>query len=390
MHLHLDPVGGIAGDMFCAALLDLWPARAAAVTAALAALDLPPGVAAAPLPFDDGTLTGTRFLVAPPARDVAHRPHREIRAMLDRAALPPGIRTRAQAIFALLAEVEGRIHGVAPDDVAFHEVGAWDSIVDIVAAATLIDGANAATWSVTPIPVGSGRVRSAHGDLPVPAPAVARLLEGFAVFDDGRPGERVTPTGAAILRHLAPAAGLPRAALRLDGTGYGFGTRRFKGISNVLRVTCLAPLPAPGWDEVAVLRFEIDDQTAEDLAVGLERLRAQDGVLDVLQAPAFGKKGRMLAQIQVLARPARAAAIAEACLAETTTLGVRLETATRRVLTRALATGAAADGAAIRVKTAIRPDGTPTTKAEMDDIAAAGGDHAARARRRRMAEDGAG
>ena len=394
MHIHLQPVGGIAGDMFAAALLDAWPDRRAELDAALAALDLPEGVAAGPAAFNDGTLAGTRFLVAPPRRDAHHRSFRDIRAMLDASRLAPAIASRAIAIFAVLAEAEGRVHGVAAEDVAFHEVGAWDSIVDIVAAATLIESLGATGWSTAPVPIGAGRVRSAHGELPVPPPATALLLEGFEVVDDGRIGERVTPTGAAILRHLAPGRGLPRGRLRMGRVGYGFGTKRFPGISNVLRVTAFEAAGAPahegGDEEIGTIRFEIDDQTPEDLAVGLERLRAHPGVLDVLQMPAFGKKGRMLAQVQVLTRLDALDLVAEACLAETSTLGVRIERVTRRVLARDLATRIDADGARIRVKTATRPGGTLTAKADMDDIASAAGDRASReARRRRIENDDA-
>jgi pyridinium-3,5-bisthiocarboxylic acid mononucleotide nickel chelatase len=387
MHLHLDPVGGIAGDMFVAALLDLWPAQADPLARALAGLALPEGVSAGPAPFSDGTLTGTRYLVAAERRDSHHRRFREIRALIADSALPPAIRRRAVAIFTLLAEVEGRVHGVPVDDVAFHEIGAWDSIVDIVAAAFLVEAAGAASWSVAPLPLGSGRVRTAHGEMPVPPPAVALLIEGFPVIDDGRAGERVTPTGAAILRHLAPGPGLPRAVLRHGGVGYGFGTKRFPGISNVLRVTAFERSAAIGAVEtIGILRFEVDDQTPEDLAVGLERLRAMPGVIDVLQGAALGKKGRMVAQIQVLTQDFALEAVAETCLAETTTLGVRLERVSRRTLPRESTTVTDADGRSVRVKTARRPDGAHTTKAEMDDIAAASGDHADRANRRARIE----
>jgi uncharacterized protein (TIGR00299 family) protein len=391
MHIHLEPVGGIAGDMFAAALLDAWPAQARSVDAALAALDLPDGVAAGPAPFNDGTLTGTRFLVAPPRRDAHHRAFRDIRAMLEGARLEPGVARRAIAIFATLAAAEGRDHGVAAEDVSFHEVGAWDSIVDIVAAAALIEGIGATSWSTAPLPIGAGRVRSAHGELPVPPPATALLIEGFEIVDDGRLGERVTPTGAAILRHLAPAQGLPRRRLRMGRVGYGFGTKRFPGISNVLRVSAFedavhAPVASQD-EEIGTIRFEVDDQTPEDLAIGLDRLRALPGVLDVLQCPVFGKKGRMLAQIQVLARLDVLDAAAEACLAQTSTLGLRIERVTRRVLARSLATRVDAGGARIRVKTANRPDGTTTAKADMDDIAAAADDRAAREALRRRIED---
>lgn len=397
MHIHLEPVGGIAGDMFAAALLDAWPEHRSQLAVALTQLHLPAGVSARAEDFTDGTLTGSRFVVCLPASDHGHHDHngneqghrtfREIRALLERSALAAATLRRAIAIFTILAEVEARVHGVAPDEVTFHELGAWDSIVDIVAAAFLIEASGARSWSVAPVPIGSGRVRTAHGEMPVPPPAVALLLRGFPVFDDGRSGERVTPTGAAILRHLDPGFGLPRAILRQGRVGYGFGTKHFPGISNILRVAVFEDSPAVGTrEEIGVLRFELDDQTPEDLAVGLERLRVTPGVLDVLQTPGFGKKGRMVAQIQVLTTASAIDAVVETCLAETTTLGVRVERTERRILARENATLTDADGRTIRIKTAARPSGTRSVKAEMDDIAAASSDHDDRMHRRRRIE----
>ncbi len=387
MHIHLEPIGGIAGDMFAAAMLHAWPEQGHGLATALAGLAPPVGITSGPVPFNDGTIAGMRFLVIAPSDPAHHRSFRDIRAMLLAASLAPAVRQRAIAIFTLLAEIEGKVHGVASDDVAFHEVGAWDSIVDIVAAAFLIEAAGAQSWSVATIPIGSGRVRTAHGEMPVPTPAVALLLDGFPVFDDGRAGERVTPTGAAILRHLAPGFGLPRESMRQSRVGYGFGTKRFKGISNMLRVLAFDVMAETGASaEIGVLRFEIDDQTPEDLAVGLDRLRAAPGVIDVLQAPAFGKKGRMVAQIQVLTTIESIDSVAARCLAETTTLGLRIERVTRRTLAREARALADSDGREMRVKTATRPDGTTTAKAEMDDIAAASGDHGDRMRRRRRIE----
>ncbi len=387
MHIHLEPIGGIAGDMFAAAMLHAWPEQVPRLATALAAITLPAGVTAAPAAFNDGTITGVRFLVTTPADHAQQRRLRDICALLEASALAHTVRRRAIAIFTLLAEIEGKVHGVAPDDVTFHEVGAWDSIVDIVAAAVLIEATGARSWSVAAIPIGSGRVRTAHGEMPVPTPAVVLLLDGFPVFDDGRPGERVTPTGAAILRHLSPDFALPRGVQRQGRVGYGFGTKRFKGISNVLRVLAFDPMPDPSTsEEIGVLRFEIDDQTPEDLAIGLARVRAAPGVIDVLQAPVFGKKGRMIAQIQVLTTIDTIESVAARCLAETTTLGLRIERVTRRTLARAARAVTDTDGREMRVKTATRPDGTVTTKAEMDDIAAASGDHADRTRRRRRVE----
>ncbi|MBL8697583.1 MAG: LarC family nickel insertion protein [Alphaproteobacteria bacterium] len=399
MHIHLDPVGGIAGDMFVAALLHAWPEHGAAVDAGIARLGAPAGVTARGEAFSDGILNGARFVVTDAIADPPHRhglhghehhPHRafrEIRALLQTSGLPGPVATRAVAIFARLAEAEGQVHGVAPDDVTFHEIGAWDSIIDITAAAILVDRIGAASWSVGPLPIGSGRIRTAHGELPVPPPAVVLLLEGFPVFDDGRPGERVTPTGAAILSHLEPSFAAPTGVRRQGRVGHGFGTKRFQGISNVLRVRALEPMAGTGErEEIAVLNFEVDDQTPEDLGVGLERLRAEPGVLDVVQAPVFGKKGRMAVQVQVLARVDAADHAATRCLAETTTLGVRIARVERRVLARQAIDVPDGGRAPVRVKAATRPDGAATVKAEMDDVAATDGDHAARARTRRRVE----
>ena len=269
-------------------------------------------------------------------------------------------------------------------EVTFHEVGGWDSTVDIVAAAYLIEALGPARWSCGAIPLGSGRVRCAHGLLPVPVPAVVHLLQGLATYDDGIEGERITPTGAAILKHLAPAqaSGEPET---LVGIGTGFGSRTLPGLSNVLRVLEFAPdAPAAEQEQVAVLRFEIDDQTPEDLALGLDRLRARPGILDVLQWPAYGKKGRLVAAIQVLAEADSLGGALAAVFDETTTLGVRWSTVARSALARDTATHADALGT-VRVKRARRPAGTVTAKAELDDLAGSAG-HAAREERRRGAE----
>ena len=302
---------------------------------------------------------------------------------------------RAEAIFALLAEAEAEVHGIAVEDVTFHEVGAWDSIADVVCAAWLIDSLDPAAWSCAPLPLGGGRVRTAHGMLPVPAPATALLLRGLPTFHDGVGGERVTPTGAAILRHLDPSFEPAGLRGRIARTGHGFGSRRLPGMSNVLRALVLdpasepVPRPGPAWREetVAVCSFEVDDQTAEDLAVGLDRLRAADGVLDVVQTPAVGKKGRMAASVRVLARPEARERVIERCFAETATLGVRWQPVRRAVLEREEAVADVA-GEPVRIKWARRGTGggEVTVKAEMDDVANADGGRAGREERRRRAE----
>jgi uncharacterized protein (TIGR00299 family) protein len=391
LHIHLDPVGGIAGDMFAAAMLNAMPDLAVPLLQAIGSLELPDEVKAKLIDHDDGTLTGARFDVSLPApdHDHDHRSFREIRRYLDGSPLDAVVRNRALAIFQILAEAEAEVHGYEVDDVTFHEIGAWDSIVDIVAAAFVIERAGASSWSVAPLPTGSGRVKTQHGDLPVPPPAVVLLLKGFVVFDDGRPGERVTPTGAAIIKHLAPTPRLPRGLFRHDRVGHGFGTKRFEGISNVLRVLVLEPVEAgQGDEEIGVISFEVDDQTPEDLAIGLDRLRSTQGVIDVLQSAAFGKKGRMVTSIRVLATAAAIDAVADRCFAETTTLGVRLERVRRRTLPREITSIGDGDNGTVRVKRAVRPGGAVTAKADIDDVATSG-DHRERMRRRQRIEQAA-
>jgi uncharacterized protein (DUF111 family) len=203
-----------------------------------------------------------------------------------------------------------------------------------------------------------------------------------AVIDDGIGGERVTPTGAAILRHLDAAPGLPDGPWRMTATGIGFGTRRLPGISNALRVLAYEQAGTRADDRIAVISFEIDDQSPEELALGLEALRAFDGVMDVIQIPAFGKKGRLALQIQLLARPERLDAVIDACFAETTTLGLRWRIEPRAVLHRTSRTVGE-----VGVKVTARPDGSRTAKAEADHIGAGSGGQAGRARRRQAAEN---
>jgi uncharacterized protein (TIGR00299 family) protein len=385
-HLHLDPLGGLAGDMFLAALLDAHPEHAPDTFAAMRAAGLPDSWQTRLVHHDDGVLSGRRVVVEGPEDDLGPPPgqFREIRTNLSAAPLRPAVRDRAIAIFTELAEAEAAVHGLRVDEVHFHELADWDSVADVVGAAWLIEALAPVSWSVAALPVGSGRIITRHGPLPVPAPAAARLLQGLAMHDDGIAGERVTPTGAAILRQLRPEPRLPAGPWRLVTTGSGFGTKRLSGISNVLRV--VAYQQDGGWrqdERVAVIAFEVDDQSPEELALGLEALRAVDGVLDVVQLPAFGKKGRLVTHVQVLARPERLDAVIERCFVETTTIGLRWRIEPRAVLAREAVTVAAPDGE-VAVKAVIRPGGLRTAKAQIEQVT--GNGHAARSNRRRAAE----
>jgi len=384
LHLHLDPVGGVAGDMFIAALLDAFPGLSEG--AASAAQAVAP-VQCRMLRHRDHVLSGARFEVVEALHHHHHHTHwSDIRARIASSGLAPAVRQHATGIFAALADAEGRVHGIDPEQVSFHEVGAADSIADIVAAAWLIDAIGQASWSVSPLPLGSGQVNTAHGMLPVPAPATALLLEGFEVLDDGVPGERVTPTGAAILRYLG--CGTRPAGLRLQRSGIGFGTRTLPGRSNCLRVLVFDTVASMGSHrDLLVVMFEVDDQSGEDLATGIDRLRGHPAVHDVLQMAAFGKKGRLTSHIQVLARPEAAEDVIEACFQETTTIGLRTQVVAARALPRRIAE-VPLDGATVRVKLVDRPGGV-TGKAELDDLASTA-THADRARLRRRAEDAAG
>ncbi len=388
MLIHLDAIGGVAGDMFIAAVLDAFPDLRDGMLDAIRASGLPSNVVLSVDQHADHALTGVRFLVDEGPHLHApghhHTKFRDIRKMLEAAPLEPEVRAHAIGIFSRVAEAEGKVHGLPVEEVSFHELGEWDSIADIVGAAFLISRLDA-RWSVGALPLGSGRVKTAHGYLPVPTPATVLLLEGFEFEDDGVAGERVTPTGAAILNYLQANQPRDRSSRRLLRSGSGFGTRTLPDMSNVLRLLAFESSEAPTeTDRIAELAFEVDDQTPEDLAIGLDKLRAHPSVVDVLQSPAFGKKGRLAVHIQVLADPDDLENVLNACFAETTTLGIRYQTQERRKLRRQQ-TEVDANGRTVRIKLAERPGG-PTVKAEADDLSKVIGDHSERERVRRLAE----
>ncbi len=378
MHIHLDAVGGAAGDMFAAAMVDARPDLEALVQQTIAALHLP-AVEAQILPHDDGRLVGSRFRVCcpnPPHSTVASA----VRERLAGAALPVPVRERSLAILSLLADAEAEVHGFAAEDVKFHELGGLDTIVDLAVAAALIEAVGVETWSCGALPRGRGMIRIAHGTFPVPAPATLLLLRDMTLVDDGIEGERITPTGAAILRHVAPSQAPDPTPRRLLAVGHGFGTATLEGRSNMLRVQLFDTVKQPDADQVVVITFEVDDQSPEDLALGLDRLRAHDGVLDVCQGAVIGKAGRLASQVQVLARPEACDAVAAACFSETATIGLRWTIQNRKVLERREVVVDGGDGA-IRAKIVARPGGELTAKAEMADLARIG-DRAKRVHRR--------
>jgi uncharacterized protein (DUF111 family) len=283
-------------------------------------------------------------------------------------------RDHALALLRLLGEAEAHVHGIALDEVHFHELADWDSLLDLVAAGCIAARLEGARWSASALPIGGGHVRTAHGVLPVPTPATSHLLTGYPWRDDGIPGERVTPTAAAILRHLVPAAACEtrRETGRLIGVGTGAGTRTLPGVPNVTRALVFEREAAAGNDNVALVEFDVDDMTGEEIALAAERLRAEAGVIDVSVGSRVGKKGRPLADFRLLVAPQALDVIAQTCFIETSTLGLRVHEESRRVLARVEVTGRVA-GANLRVKVAQRPDGERTAKVAHDDVAHARG-----------------
>jgi uncharacterized protein (TIGR00299 family) protein len=368
--------------MVVAALLDAAPELLPEAQALAGRIG--PGVGIEPVEQRDHGMRGTHLSVTLPESRRGPRHYGDYQSLLADLAPDAGVAARAKDILRRLGEAEARVHGVTLAQVHFHEISDWDSIADVLLAALCLERLGITSASTAPLPLGGGRVQTEHGQMPVPAPATLLLMQGLPVIDDGIAGERVTPTGAAIMAHLQPAPALPSGPMRLDRVGHGLGTRRMEDVSNLLRVGLWQAETAQDRDIVGVISFHIDDQTGEDLAVGLANLRGHEDVLDVLQLPAFGKKGRMTSRIEVICRREAMEAVADACFSETTTIGLRLREERRMLLPRQAAT-AQIDGRGIGTKTRQLPGGASMTKAEMDDLAPAG-DHAARQSLRGKAE----
>jgi hypothetical protein len=371
---YLDAFSGISGDMTVGAFLHLGlPLER--LRAAIATLRLD-GVELSSERVSRSGITATKFHVRvhgehpdDPAHHAhhhhhhPHRPYAEIRALLAGSTIEASVKEKALAIFQRLAEAEARVHGVSTDAVEFHEVGALDAIVDVVGAATgFVHFAVDAVY-VRPLPLGSGTVRTAHGPLPVPVPAVVELLRGFPTRAGDGTAEMVTPTGAAIVAALAAPG--PAPDLRIDALGYGAGDRTLPDRPNLLRILLGTPAVATGTDEVAVLEATIDDMNPQLYEHVLERLLAA-GARDAFLMPAIMKRSRPATVLRVLAEPADRDRLAAIVFAETSTIGVRHTTWRRTVLAREERTVETAHGA-VRVKIARAPDGTVNVAPEYED-----------------------
>ena len=356
MHIHLDLIGGLAGDMFIAAALDAQLVTPAELEEVFNKLGMGGQIRVLTQHVGRGALTGTHidFDGWDPSNDSDHRHLSTIEKMIAEADLSDGVKKLATELFRTLGASESKIHGIDIESVHFHEVGAVDSILDFVGAAYIINKVDA-TWSFSDIPCGHGTIETAHGTIPVPAPAAADLMVGLPTVTRDIAAELVTPTGATLLRHMAkPRAlgGLKISAFSakkslapikktvqrsgtLVATGYGCGTKNFKEIANVVRLMVYEQAGAgPQADTVTRIECEIDDMNPEHLAWFCETRLPVVGAIDVSRTSVIMKKGRAGTRLTVLARAETADDVARTILSETSTFGVRVEEVVRMILER--------------------------------------------------------
>ena len=299
--------------------------------------------------------------------DPPHRTWRGIEQLLATADLAARVRADALAVFGRLAEAEGRVHGVPADQIHFHEVGALDSVADVVGTCAALHALGIERLTAGPVAVGSGTVRAAHGEIPVPVPAVAELARGWRIQAGGA-GELTTPTGMALLAALAECADLP--ALTVDAVGTGAGTRDTPGRPNVTRVLLGDALDARADDEetLVVLEANVDDLDPRLWPGVLNRL-LDAGAADAWLVPIVMKKGRPAHTLSVLCQPSVAAALRDVMLSETSTLGIRHHEVRRHALPRAWVT-VAVEGAQVRIKLGRVGDLIGQATPEFEDVAA--------------------
>jgi uncharacterized protein (TIGR00299 family) protein len=367
----VDPASGIAGDMFLGALVDIGLDRAW-----LERLPATLGLEGIGVRIADVKRCGVHCVKVD--FDIPPQPHgrpvSEIHALIDRAGTPPVVGQKAHATFDAIAGVEATIHGVSTEKLHLHEVGSVDAILDIVGSIWGLELLGVQALYNTRISLGDGTVKTAHGVLPVPAPATLRLLEGLTVVHGPTgSGELTTPTGAALLKVLSK--GPPPAEYKPSRSGYGAGTRDIKGQLNAVRIILGESVSVkhdgavhhhPQVEHLHVLSADIDDMSPEELASAAETLRAQ-GALDVVLLHATMKKGRPGTRVEALVRVADASRLEEKILLQFTTLGVKRTDIVRTALQRE-ARVVNLGGHEIRVKVSTLPDGTTRAKAEFDDL----------------------
>ena len=362
----LDPFSGIAGDMTLGALLGvgLDPAWLRALPARLGLEDVT--VEIREVLRGELVCWKVDFEIPPQphGRHIA-----EIRQLVARSGAPRAVRERADAVFLAIATAEGEIHGMPPEEVHLHEVGAVDAILDVVGVVWGLAELEVQEVRCGALRTGDGTVRAAHGLLPVPAPATLKLLEGHLVQPgpDGA-GELVTPTGAGLVRVLS--AGPPPPSYVPIRSGFGAGTKDFPGRANALRIILAEDRPQDAGsgqrEEVVMLACDVDDMSPEYLAGVADHAR-ESGALDVVLVHTTMKKGRAGIRLELLCRPEDAMRFEQLVLSETTTLGVRRSSVTRITMPRRMQEIDVL-GHTVRLKTVTLPDGSERAKPEFDDV----------------------
>jgi pyridinium-3,5-bisthiocarboxylic acid mononucleotide nickel chelatase len=349
IHAYFDCFSGISGDMTLGALLDAG-VSVEHLRAELQLLNLPGWELSTEKVWKNG-MAATHAKVR--AQDTTtHRSLSTIVEIIEKSSLSPAVKDRARAIFKKLGEAEAAVHDVPIEKIHFHEVGAIDAIVDIVGACIGFAALGIDSFACSPLNVGGGTAKMAHGVLPVPAPATARLLLGKPTYSNGVQKELVTPTGAAIVATLCSHFG-PQPPMTVSAIGYGAGTADLEGQPNVLRLMvgeAADKRAAAESETIRVLEANLDDMNPQIYGYFLEKALAA-GALDVFATPVQMKKNRPGMLVTVLCKPEDEAKFHEMLFAETTTLGVRSFTAERRVLARQWETVHTAFGE-VRIKVA--------------------------------------
>ena len=351
---YLDCFSGISGDMFIGALLD----------AGLSFEDFDQKIQGLQLNNFHlqmkhearSQIFGTRFVVKTEGKEQAPRNLEVIRNIIRKGSLSSGVQEKSVRIFEEIASVEGKIHNKAPEEVHFHEVGAVDSIIDIVGTVYGLERLGVTSLFVSSLPLGSGFVETAHGRIPVPAPATTALLEGLPVYDSGTHHEMVTPTGAALVKGLATSFG-PMPPMVVENIGYGVGKRDLSDRPNMIRILIGQTQTEGQADTVIILEANIDDTSPEWLGFLMDRL-FDAGALDVVFCPVQMKKNRPGIQIQVMGRPDQKDALMDILFRESSTLGIRFRYTQRMVLQRSVEEVESPWGK-IKVKKVLERDGAP-------------------------------
>ena len=359
--LYIDAIAGVAGDMLLGALLDAG-ASETAVRDGLRRL----GVDIVHTRTERHGIGAARIEVVA-ADEHVHRDWAAVRELIDTADLPTRAHARAHEAFRRLAEAEGHIHGVPADEVHFHEVGAIDAVADVCGVALALEDLGIDEVVCSPLPAPRGFVRAAHGRLPLPAPATLELLKGAPLHGVDLDVELVTPTGAALVAALATAYG-PLPAMTLESTGYGAGARDTDERPNVVRAIVGVTADGPARRPAVMLAFNLDDLSPE-IVPDADEACTDAGSLDVLVAPVQMKKGRPGMVLSAIARPDREAAVAEAMLRSTSTLGVRTSALHRYELDREIRT-VSVEGRPVAVKLGRLHGEIVNVAPEHDDVAA--------------------